>query len=238
MADHLNRPDLLVHVRNNLDRMAHLFHADWTIETQMSNRQDRGERKVPNVVASYFDMAQIDGNSEWAAIADNLFSKVGSSSWLLYPYLAHPDYRTESVAHKEPLDVYRKIFPVAKILRFRNGPLLTTTFGENEVPFKAVYGSVELKAFRFGATYPGAQAFSADTFEPTPDGVRLTHLGANKDIPGYDLPIGRSVTYNEWRELRPNRDRWDQPTFDISLEITEAETGFDFHIQTKAVSRT
>ena len=47
MADHLDRPDLLDHVRKNLDLMTHLFHDDGTVVTSISNRQDRGSASCP-----------------------------------------------------------------------------------------------------------------------------------------------------------------------------------------------
>ncbi len=62
MADGLDRPDLLDHVRRNLDLMAHLFHHDGTVVTSISNRQDRGQRVVPLSIAdSFYDLARRDG---------------------------------------------------------------------------------------------------------------------------------------------------------------------------------
>lgn len=233
MADHLGRPDLLDPVRRNLDMMAHLFHPDWTIETGMSNRQDRGERKVPAVADSYFDMAQRDRNGVWASIADHLAATAEGNAWLLYPFVAHPEYRDDALERKPPADSYRKIFPAAKILRTRRGPVSATALAENDVPFTAVCGSVDLRAFRVGGTYHGKTVFESDTFEPTDTGVSLTHLGNRKFIPGYELPVGRPVAYEEWHDLRRRRDRWVQPTFDIHLDIEEVDQGFDFRLRTE-----
>ena len=232
MADHLDRPDLLDAVRKNLDLMAHLFHPDWTIETQMSNRQDRGVRRSTQSADSYFDLAQRDRNGVWASIADNLVALGGGNSWQLYPFIANPDYRNDTLKREPPEESYRKVYPSAKLWRVRDGVASSTALADNEVPFTALFGSVDLKAFRLGATYQGAQVFVADTFEVTDQGVLLTHLGQRKTIPGYDLPVGRPVAYDEWASLRPNRERWNQPTFDIALEISEVENGFDFHVRT------
>ena len=230
MADHLGRPDLLDPVRRNLDMMIHMFHPDGSIETQMSNRQDRGTRKVPSVADSYFDLAQRDDNGEWAFVADRLVASGAASSWLLYPFIAYPKFREDRLERVPPPDSYRKVYPAAKILRVRDAGVSVTALAENDVPFKGVFGSVELKAFRLGATYQGAQIFVADTFERTDHGVSMTHCGAMKTIPGYDLPVGRPVGYDEWKTLRPNRERWNQPTFDITLSIVELASGFDLRV--------
>ena len=232
MADHLGRPNLLDPVRRNLDLMAHMFHPDWTIETAMSNRQDRGERKTPSVASSYFDLAQRDGNGTWAAIADRLTSPHSGDPWLLHPFIVNPAYREESLERVEPSDDYRRVYSTARIVRTRRGALSATSLADNDVPFTAVYGDVHLKSLRVGGSYHGATAFVADTFESTDTGVILVHLGENKQLPHYDLPVGRPVAYDEWRDLRPNREKWHQPTFDIHLSAEEVDSGFNLHLKT------
>ena len=70
-AEELNKPELLEAVRKNLDMSYHLIHADGTVVTSISRRQDRAERVVPaRLVDSYYGMARLDGNGFYASIAD------------------------------------------------------------------------------------------------------------------------------------------------------------------------
>ncbi len=236
MADGLDRPDLLDHVRRNLDLMAHLFHHDGTVVTSISNRQDRGQRVVPLSIAdSFYDLARRDGNGVWAAGADQLVaagSDVVHGVWLVHPFLAYPGYRDDALPRQPLPDNYRKVFPASGLWRIRRGPLSATAAAGNTVAFAVRYGEVALKAVKIAGTYSHTAKFTADTLEAADGGARLVHPGATRPIPGYDLPLGRPVPFGEFAKLRPERDRWTLPPLDQILDIREVDGGFDLHLRT------
>ena len=93
-AEALDRPELLDPVRKNLDLSYHLLHADGTVVTSVSRRQDRGQRAIPvGLVDSYYAMARMESNGFYAAVADWLFHlQPGGLPWTLHPFLEHPEW--------------------------------------------------------------------------------------------------------------------------------------------------
>lgn len=238
MADHLDRPELLDHVRRNLDLMIDLFHADGSVETGISNRQDRGLRVVPTSIAdSFFDMAQRDGNGVWATAADQLVA-LGEDNrhraWLIQPFMTHPGYRDDKVK-REPLpDGFCKYYPVSGLWRIKRGPLSATASARNNGLLSVRCGDVALRAVKFAGTYMGTAQLNGDAMEPHGDsGIRLIHKGENRRIPGYDLPLGREVPFGEFDKVRPTRERWTLPTMDLSCTIVEVDSGFDLRFQSE-----
>jgi len=244
MADHLKRPDLLDHVRKNLDLMLHLLHPDATAVTSISVREDRGRRIVPYSIAdSFFDMAQRDRNGVWATAADLLTSDEAwrntaewrfdpPIAWLFEPFVSHPEYRSKRIARGSLPDSFSITYPAARMWRIRRGALSATAVAGHRIPFAVRYGEVDLKAVKLFGSYILAARFEADQFEPTDGGVRLIHRGETRKVPGYDLPLGRPVPFGKFGDMDAERQRWTQPPMDIILEIREAPSGFDLHVQT------
>lgn len=237
MADHLDRPELLDHVRKNLDLMTHLFHGDGTVVTSISNRQDRGQRVVPlSLGDSFYDLARRDGNGTWAQMADQLLATGEDAMhaiWLLHPFIAHPEYRQDMLPRAPLPDDFSRVFPVAGVWRVKRGPLSATAASDNTVAFALRYGEVDLKAVKIAGTYHSTAFFAADTLAETADGVRLVHQGATRRLPGYELPLDRPVPIGEFGALRPLRDRWTLPVLDQTLDIREVPGGFDLHLRTE-----
>jgi len=240
MADHLQRPELLEPVRRNLDMMVHLFHPDWTVVTSMSGRQDRGQRLVPLRIAdSFFDMAQRDGNGEWAAVADALVHNANeppAHAWLLYPFLAHPEYREESLERRRPPDQYSRTYAASQIWRVRRGMVSATAVGGKRTSFSLRCGDVELKAAKVYETYYNTPTFETDLFEPLERGVRLTHKGDTRRQRNYDLPLGRAVPQDGFYTVQEEREHLCLPPFDVTLDVHEVVGevvgGFDLRVQT------
>lgn len=236
MADALDRPDLLDHVRRNLDLMAHLFHDDATVVTSNSNRQDRGQRIVPVSLAdSLYDLARRDGNGVWAHLADDLAAARGNgdaAAWLIHPFVAHPEYRDDTLPRAPLSDNFSRIFPVAGIWRVKRGPLSATAAAGNTVAFALRHGAAELRAVKIAGTYHSTANFAADTLAATDDGVRLVHEGGMRRLPGYELPLGRPIPFGAFGATRAERARWTLPVLDQTLDIREVPGGFDLHLRT------
>ena len=237
MADALKMPHLLDSVRQNLNLMTHLFHHDGAVVTSLSNRQDRGEYVIPvDLAMSFFEMAQRDKHGVWASMADWLAAKgMGrlGNSWLLYPFIVHPEYRNSTIPRHPIPDSFSKFFSAAKIWRVRRGKLSATVAAHNTAPFALRYGQVNLKAVKIAGTYFATEQFVGDRFEVIENGVRMIRDGALRLLPGYDLPVGRPVPFDQFYEVRKSRDRWTIPPFENTLDIHEVQNGFDLHFKTE-----
>ena len=237
MAEVLGRPALLDPVRRNLDLMTQLFHADGTVVTSSSNRQDRGRRIVPLGLAdSLYDLARRDDNGVWAFLADRLVALTPEeqhNAWLLQPFIATPAYRRDTLP-REPLpDGFRHLFPVAGIWRIKRGPLSATAARDNTTAFALRYGQAELTALKIAGTYHSTALFAADELVPHGAGVRLAHRGSTRRLPGYELPLGRPVPFGTFAASRGERERWTLPTLDLLLDIAEVPGGFDLHLRSR-----
>jgi len=239
MADSLGNPELLDHVRKSLDIMARLFHADGTVVTSISNRQDRGLRVVPIGMAdSFFDMAHRDGNGAWAQLADDLVANGATdlrhSPWLIQPFMQHPERREDRLQRAPLPDDFARHYPISGLWRVKRGALSATAATGNRSAFSVRYGDIDLKAVKISGTYKGTSQFSADSMTAIGNGVQLVHLG-NKSPGGgiagyYTLPLNKPVPMGEFGRVRSERKRWTLPQMDQTLDIVEVENGFDLHL--------
>lgn len=237
MADCLNKPELLDHVRKNLDIMAHLFHEDGTVVTSISNRQDRGLRVVPVGIAdSFYDMAQRDQNGTWAHVADNLASQgtdQAHSPWLIQPFMQNPAYRKDALARKPLPNNFARHYPISGLWRVKRGKLSATSATGNRTVLAVRYGNINMRAIKFSGTYMSTSNLQADKMAPIKNGVRLTQKGADHRAPGYDLPLNKEVPLGQFGQVRNTRERWTCPEIDLTLDIVEVEDGFNLHYKTE-----
>lgn len=234
-AEHHDRPDLLDAVRLNLDASYHLLHADATVVTSLSSRQDRGQRVVPvGMVDSYLALAHIDGNGFYAAVADWLSSHDRAGiPWSLEPLLTHPD-RDPSAIERSPLpDTYTRWMPDSGVWRVRSGKLSATAAVGISSPLSVRFGDVEV-GVKVCATYFGRGQFRADRIEQIDDGVRLTFDGASgtRGAPGYYHPVGTPVSMADYRQVMTERDYTAYERLSMTLDITTVDGGFDCRLVT------
>lgn len=237
MAGGLNRPELLEPVRKNLDLLVHLLDHDACVLTGLSIRQDRGQDVVPvNSVDSLIDLAHRDGNTTFAAVADELLARSTGNpvapqlaAWLIQPFVANPDYRTQPAARGELPQRYDRIFRAAQIWRVREPELSTTVAGGTRRFFAFKHGRAHLRAVKLFGAYINEARFAPSHFEPGEGWVRLTHRGVP---PVYVLPLGRPIADATWSQTAAERQRWEQPAMDIVVEVQRVEDGFDLHVRT------
>jgi len=251
-AESLERWDLLEPVRANLEMSYHLMHADATVVTSISNRQDRGARVVPSGLAdSYYALARRDGNGRFAAIADWLMEMSGRvGTWELEPFLTHPQWRDDGdITRQELPTAYRKYYPAARLWRVRREGTSATLAEGLDTPFSLRHGAAELSAVRVSSTYFATGRFVGCDMVPIDGdaGARLHHAGANTlypekayDRPIYWLPIGdgTKVDAGNWQEVRGSRDTFELPPMAIDIEVRETGAGpmdcaaFDLRVTT------
>jgi hypothetical protein len=240
-ADRLNRPDLLEPVRQNLTLSYHLLHADGSVVTSISTRQDRGQKTIPvGLVDSFYALARQDGNGFFAACADWLFDlNPGGGTWAAHPFLEHPEWRDDDLERETLPTSYSKVYPVSGMWRVRRGRASATAAKGIHTPFSLTYGDVELNAVKACASYFAVAQFNASTMEGDENGVTLRDPGRGSvhGSPGYYQPIGKPVTSEEWGKVRRTRDHYALPPFAVDLKIAEVEGGFDLVAVANAIDK-
>ena len=192
-AEKLNRPELLEHVRRNLDYCLHVINPSGYAESGLSFRQDRG---VPNAIfgsySVYKIMAVQDANPVWAQAADVLLQESVARGRLddFIPVLQifdRPGVRDEHLP-RGPLPVrYHRHWPNAGVVRVRDDRFAVTIKGNakpdddtgwggpvGEANFLAIHSggaAIECVMVKFG--YQPDQAFKPRHVEKTPNGYRL-----------------------------------------------------------------
>ena len=228
-------------MRRNLTLSYHLLHADGSVVTSISSRQDRGQKTIPvGLVDSYYALARQDENGFFAACADWLFDlNPGGVPWVMHPFLEHPEWRDDDL-DREPLpDSYSKVYPVSGMWRVRRGQASATVAKGITAPFSLTYGGVELTAVKLCASYFAVAQFNAASMEGDETGVALRDPGRGSvhGSPGYYQPIGKPVTSETWGEVRRERDHYALPPFAVDLKIDEVEGGFDLTVDASAYDK-
>jgi hypothetical protein len=227
-------------VRKNLDLNYHLLHADATVVSSISRRQDRGARSVPTTLADGFHaLAHIDNNGFYAAVADWLVEKGGSGTVCMPNFVGHPEWRTQHI-EREPLrPSYAVIYPTSGLWRVRRNQISATVAAGLTSPFSVVYGQAEMTV-KMCSTFFATGQFVGEEFGGDEQMVQMRHKGRNmiypeKDYMGgiYWLPIDEQVDAENWQEVRGRRDTYELAPLEVVLKIEEVEGGFDLHIQTE-----
>ena len=235
-AEMLERSELLDPVRQNLDTSFHLLHADGSVVTSLSRRQDRGTTVIPaGMVDSYYTMARLDDNGLFASIADWLASFDGAGlPWSLEPFLSHPEWRCDDLRREPISEDYRKVYPSSGVYRIRRGKLSATGATGITAPFSLKYGQAELRAIQVCGCYFGLAQFRAETLREEADQIVLDFPGRGRrhDGPIYYHPVGRSVSMDEYADLRLERDVTVLPPLEMSLVVKEVGRGFDVQLVT------
>jgi hypothetical protein len=234
-AEHLDRPELLDAVRLNLDASYHLLHADGSVVTSLSNRQDRGQHVIPvSMIDSYYALARIDSNGFYASVADWLgtHGRAGAA-WSLEPFISHPEWKADDLV-REPLpDTYTCMMPTSGVWRSRNGKTSATAATGITSPLSVRQGDIEV-GLKVCATYFGRAQFRGDRIETIDDGIRLTFdgKGERREAPGYWHPVNRPVSMDDYRQVMQERDYTAYDLLSMTLDVTQVDGGFDVHLKT------
>ncbi|KAK0383006.1 hypothetical protein NLU13_8922 [Sarocladium strictum] len=132
VAQELNRPELIDHVRQNLEATILLATTEGETETIQSRRQDQAQD--PQFITPFYpqfrELAIRDKNGRFAAMArfieDNFASELGD---YFGTFLERPELLVELPEAENPFVDFRKHFADASLVRERRGKLTVSTFG-------------------------------------------------------------------------------------------------------------
>ena len=229
MALKLNRPELLEPVRTNLNAMSYLVRANGEVVTEISQRQDAGQRDtMRNHWFALRYLALRDGNGQYAAMLAPLEpAQVELAALLEYPEMQ------QALPAPEPLpDNFRKVYPLSGVTLLRRGRTNATLFHDRASRKIQVYhGEAVIDGFRFASAFFGKGEFIPDTVEQRDDGFYYRQeLSA-----GYFQPLSGShlqeVTRENWGRLRAMRQISETCVMLYEAHIRETSTGFEIRVR-------
>jgi hypothetical protein len=226
-AHHLNRPELLNPVRQNLQAMFYLIHADGEVVTEISRRQDLNQRGT--MFNSWLGIAYLawkDRDGQMATLARSVeHQAAGVSTYLSFPQLLDPQ-----LPPSKPLpDNYERVLSVTGIARIRRGPLSVSILRGRDRFFTFRHGEAVVTAVRFATAFFGKGQFIPQTLEKKGNAYVLTqHLEA-----GYYQPFSpaRHITTETYDDTREERQRTEICHLTCTAELTETPRGFELRIK-------
>lgn len=236
IARHLDRPDAAQAALRNLRTNRHMLHADGTIETGLSRRQDYDTRPLPATLAGTYLLAGLAhhapdllGAAHWLWAAGKPTRRV-DASFATYALMLHGEPDQEG---PPPPASYSVHFAANKLWRIRRDRLSVSVFGGVTRLMTAVFGEAELAALKISQSYFGVGWFVADELTVENGAGRLLSQGrTDRHRPGYELPLGRPVPPERYFDMLPERDWRPVPPCASELMITEAEGGLDLRYRT------
>lgn len=239
LAEYWDCPQALVAARANLETNLHLLHADGSIETGLSRRQDYGIRSVPlHLAVAYLTCGMAEGNPLFVQAAEYLWehamkSGQAGSAWLCLPLLKYgdpPPRTTETEAL--PTD-YSRFFSHNGLWRVRRGLLSASFFRGVTRLLTLTCGQAELSALKISQSYFGVGRFVGDSLQVEESkGIFYSSGQQAPNRPGYDFPLGEAVPPEQWDALRLTRSHRPLPPCASTMTVEERKGGFDLRYQT------
>lgn len=222
--------------RRNLRMNLHMLHADGTIETGLSRRQDYGTRPLPATLATAYLLAGLeDGAPDLLGAAHWLWeagapTRRQDASFAAYAMMALGEPRSTG---EPPPTRYSVHYGKNGIWRIRQGGLSASVFAGVTRLLTLVCGDAELSSVKISQSYFGVGRFVGDELSVTEGVGRLLSRGeTGRHRPGYELPLGRPVPPERYHAMLAEREWRRVPPCRSELIIHEQEAGLDLRYRT------
>lgn len=221
-----NRPELLEHVRANLNSMLYMINPNGEIVTDFSRRQDQFTRATPG--GYYFalhSLALKDKNAVFGGLAEKYReTHLGLSTAML-----HPEFLQPITTAPVPIN-YRKDFAHNKVSRFRRGDQAATVFYNGGSRIASLgKGEAVVTAVRFISSFFGRGQFKAQEFKMVDGGILMTQ---NLEGPYYQpFTPTKKIDSEMWDSTQKTRQKSEISTFEQSAFWTEVEGGYNLRIR-------
>ena len=228
MAVKLQRPELLEPVRTNLEAMTYLVHPNGEVVTEISRRQDVGQRRgMENYWFALRYLAIQDNNGQYAAMLTPLEpERLEMPTLMEYPEMQAPLPEPTSLPES-----FLKEYPLSNIRRIRRRRLSATLLGGRaDRRLVAHFGDVVVEGFRFASAFFGKGEFAPHDIERREDGFYF-----RQELRGqYFQPLRgeylQTVTHENWAHLRMRRETSEICVLTYQAHIREIEGGFEIRV--------
>lgn len=224
VADKLNRPQLLDPVRHNLNTLPYYLHADHTLVTQISRRQDQTERPKP--VRYWFPLRYLavkDQNPLYAALLELIEPEAADLPTLL----EHPFLLENLPAPASLPTEYTRLYSKTALYRIRHGQTSASLFLKDlSTLFHLSHGPLNLTV-RLAGSFFGKGQFKPDAWKKLPDGFLLTQRLTGP----YYQPLGRKVEWGveSWYRSRLERQQSEVCHLEYRLRFQHTPGHFILH---------
>ena len=240
ISQETQRPELLEHVKRNLNMMYCYYEPDFTVFTLNSRRQDKDKRTVYPVryYGSYLYMAMLTGDRKFAWMADKLLSlyekgasaaaspletyqNIGFVNYLSH-YLGSDAVMSFETEPEEPSFDCARFFRESNIVRMRSGDTSLTLMAKNPVFCVMQKGHAKVQ-LRMAASFYAKGVFCAPQIEELGDGgYRLTYSYRW----GYTRPFPNGSPTPVWDEMdHASREHVNMLTMEMEVLAHPLEGG-------------
>lgn len=239
IARGFDKPELLDHVRKNLEMSMYYVHPNGEVATEASGRQDKAQ--VGTMESYYFPyryMASRDNNGQFAAmcrlIENTAFDKVLQSS--LHNILENKALWQE-LPEEKPIPVdYEKEFTNSGLVRIRRGNYDASIISRNPGFFTFHKGNAVLQGIRVASAFFGKGQFESEELKKEGTTWKLS-----KDLEGpyyQPLPPELRTGENDWiKSPRGRREMTEVQQLETKVDIREVEGGFELEIDIQGTER-
>jgi hypothetical protein len=226
MAAKLRRPELLDPVRRNLESMLYLLHPGGEVVTEISRRQDAGERG--NMGRYWFSLRYLalqDADGRFAALAQALEPEHAS----LPALMEYPELNRELPASAPLPEDFEKHLPELGIVRVRRGLTSATILAGTGRFFTLRRGAAVMAGLRMAGAFFGKGQFIPDGLERRAGGWQLAQTLEAGYYQPFDPP--RRITPGNWYTTRPERRQSEICRLEYRATVTETPDGFHVRLQ-------
>ncbi len=239
IARGFDKPELLDHVRKNLEMSMYYVHPNGEVITEVSGRQDRAT--IGTMEGYYFPyryMALKDNNEQFAAmcrlIEDTAFDKIFSSS-------LHNILEDQSLWKKLPKAStiptnYERHFKDSGLVHIRRGNYDACIIAANPAFFTFHKGNTVLQGVRFASAFFGKGQFTSNELIQEDGAWKLIQ---ELEGPYYQpLPDELVSGNNDWDRIpRSRREKSEIQRLKSTVDIREVENGFELEVKIEGTDR-
>ena len=233
----MDRPELLDHVRQNLNMTPFLIHPNGEIVTEISNRQDQYRARKPrDYYYPYRFMAVYDQSSVYAGMVQFLEKNIPAASLaptLLY-FMEDPLAIQTSGTDSIPTS-YQRFFPDNDLYRIRSGAIDLSILAGNSTVITCHKRNAVLQAIRMASAFFGKAQFIADTMYLSGDSIIL-----RQELEGpYYQPFENEkfVVDSSWTKSRKRRQTSEVQHLVQKLSVYQLDSAFMLDWQVTGTDR-
>ena len=228
IAHKTKRPELLDHVRRNLDAMAYLLHANHEVVTEISHRQDLNTRRT---MSSYWFslryLAVRDQNGLYAA----MLAPHEPEQFRLPTLMEYAELGDALPAPMAIPDDYVLDLPRSGVTRIRRGNRSTTIMHKHNSRWITLRnGEAVINAVRFAGSFFGKGQFKPTRFEAREDGYYFRQEIRGQYYQPITDPKRLPVLQDEVGVKRGTRKTSEQCVIKYEGIVRETKTGFELTI--------